>query len=294
VGLESPIGPKIAGGTPTLGLGSDHSKLYNRHSWKKSPNEPNEFLSLVIKYLSTKKYEPNFSHIIQTPEDHRSLNRFAIPGTPTYGSVSSLEDFSSPPRNGPLGSGQVGSLNELYHSPIGAFNLDKNLVNYLKKFSCIFLFLSQQWSQEDRRYIKTAKPPPAPGTNPIGVMSVTGREIPNEFLQAVEYGRKHHNKALSTMKWKKTFISGNSATVYGIELNGENLILKITKHGQLGGSHSDEIPQCVDESDIKSLQESHDPCDHKPKNGLIRKPACSAEPNLGEIKKKHVLFFTKK
>jgi hypothetical protein len=146
----------------------------------------------------------------------------------------------------------------------------------------IFFFHFQQWPQEDRRYIKTAKPPPAPGSNPVGVMSVTGREIPAEFLQAVEYGRKHNNKALSTMKWKKTFISGNSATVYGIELNGENLILKITKHNYFGGSHNDEIPQCVDENDIKSLHESNDPCKHKPKNGLIIKPACTADDNLGK------------
>jgi hypothetical protein len=113
-------------------------------------------------------------------------------------------------------------------------------------------------------------------------MSVIGREIPAEFLQAVEYGRKHHNKALSNMKWKKTFISGNSATVYGIELNGENFILKITKHGDFGGSHNDEIPQCVDENEIQSLHESQDPCGHKPKNGLIRKSACTADHNLGK------------
>ncbi len=137
--------------------------------------------------------------------------------------------------------------------------------------------LSQQWSEEDRRYIKTAKPPPAPGSNPVGVMSITGREIPQEFLQAVDFGRKTNNKALSTMKWKKTFISGNSAIVYGIELNGENFILKITKHG-----HSDEIPQCVDENDIQSLHQSPDPCHHKPENGLIEKPACSTDHTLGK------------
>jgi len=113
-------------------------------------------------------------------------------------------------------------------------------------------------------------------------MSVIGREIPSEFLKAVEFGRKHNNKALSTMKWKKTFISGNSATVYGIELNGENLILKINKHDYFDESHNDEIPQCVDENDIKSLHESDDPCKHKPKNGLIRKVACTADHNLGE------------
>jgi hypothetical protein len=84
------------------------------------------------------------------------------------------------------------------------------------------------------------------------------------------------------MKWKKTFISGNSATVYGIELNGENLILKISKHDYLGESQNDEIPLCVDENDIKSLHESDDPCEHKPKNGLIRKVACTADHNLGE------------
>jgi hypothetical protein len=112
-------------------------------------------------------------------------------------------------------------------------------------------------------------------------MSITGGEIPKEFLQAAEYGRKHNHKALSTMKWRRTFISGNSATVYGIELNGENFILKITKHGHFSGSHNDETPQCVDETDIKSLHEAHDPCNHKPKNGLIRKAACSASHHLG-------------
>jgi hypothetical protein len=84
------------------------------------------------------------------------------------------------------------------------------------------------------------------------------------------------------MKWKKTFISGNSANVFGIELNGENLILKITEHSNIGGSDNDEIPQCVDENDIKSLHESHNPCQHKPKNGLIRKLACAADDNLGK------------
>ncbi|CAF0955322.1 unnamed protein product [Adineta steineri] len=243
VGLESPTGPKLAGGTPTLGFDSDYSKIYTRHGWKKSPDSENKFLPL-------------------TPEHHRSFHKFAIPDTPSYGSAS-FDDFLSPPRNGPLNSGQVSSLNELYHTPVGGFNLDKNL-----------------WSLEDRRYIKSAKPPPAPGTNSFGVMSIKGREIPKEFLQAVEYGRKHNNKALSNMKWKKTFISGNSATVYGIELNGENYILKITKHHQSNGIHHDEIPQCVDETDIKSLHETDDSCDHKPKNGLIRKTACSAEQNL--------------
>ncbi|CAF1192627.1 unnamed protein product [Rotaria sordida] len=79
---------------------------------------------------------------------------------------------------------------------------------------------------------------------------------------------------------KKTFISGNSATVYGIELNGENLILKITKHNYTGGSHDNEILQCVHENDIESLYKSDDPCNHKPENGLIRKSSCSADPDL--------------
>lgn len=114
-------------------------------------------------------------------------------------------------------------------------------------------------------------------------MSVISREIPIEFLQAVEFGQKHNNKALSNMKWKKTFISGNSATVYGIELNGETLILKITKHNSISGSNNDEIPQCVEENDIKSLHESHDPCKHKPKNGIIRKSACAVDDNLGRL-----------
>jgi len=48
VGLESPTGPKMAGGTPTLGLGNVRSKLYTRHGWKKPQNEPDDFLSLVI------------------------------------------------------------------------------------------------------------------------------------------------------------------------------------------------------------------------------------------------------
>ncbi|UJR37446.1 hypothetical protein I4U23_030149 [Adineta vaga] len=244
VGVESPTGPKIPGGTPTLELDSGPTKLYARHNWKKSYNSPSQISSI-------------------TPEHYRTSNRFAVPETPSYGSAS-LEDFISPPaRSGPLGSGKIGSLTELYHSPTAGFNLDTNL-----------------WPTEDRRYIKVAKPPPAPGSKPFGVMSITGRIIPREFLLAVEYGQKHSNKALSSMKWKKTFISGNSATVYGIELNGENFILKITKHVQLGESHSGETPQCIHESDIKSLQESLDPCEHKPKNGLIRKSACSAESDL--------------
>ncbi len=48
VGLESPTGPKMVGGTPTLGLGNSRSKVYTRHGWKKPQNEPNEFLSLVV------------------------------------------------------------------------------------------------------------------------------------------------------------------------------------------------------------------------------------------------------
>lgn len=112
-------------------------------------------------------------------------------------------------------------------------------------------------------------------------MSVAGRHIPQEFLLAVEYGRKHHNKALSTMKWTKTFISGNSATVYGIQLNGENFVLKIVKHDHSSGSPDDEISPCVDANEITSLHQSSDPCDHKPRNGLIHKIACSADDHLG-------------
>jgi hypothetical protein len=55
-----------------------------------------------------------------------------MPETPSYGSAS-FSDFQSPPRNGPLGSGQVASLNELYHTPISSFNLDRNLVKYCEK-----------------------------------------------------------------------------------------------------------------------------------------------------------------
>ncbi|CAF3434425.1 unnamed protein product [Rotaria sp. Silwood1] len=243
VGLESPIGPKIAGGTPTLGLSIDRSKIYSRHNWKKFENEP--------RFLAS------------SPGDRRSPKRFFVPETPSYGSVSFDDFLSPPPRTGPLGSDPVASLNELYYSPTGVFNLDKNL-----------------WSQEDRRYIKAPKPPLAPGSHPIGIMSVKGREIPREFLQVVEFGRKNNNKALSNMIWKKTFISGNSATVYGIELNGENLILKITKHNYIGGSHRNEISQCVREDDIESLHRADNPCNHKPENGLIQKSSCSADPKL--------------
>ncbi len=48
VGLESPIGPKIVGGTPTLGLGGGSPKLYTRHGWKKRYHKTDEFLSMVI------------------------------------------------------------------------------------------------------------------------------------------------------------------------------------------------------------------------------------------------------
>lgn len=82
------------------------------------------------------------------------------------------------------------------------------------------------------------------------------------------------------MTWKKTFISGNTATVYGIELNGQDFILKISKHAHAAGSPSDDIPQCVTEHDMRSLHQSHNPCDHKPKDGIIRRIACSAEPHL--------------
>jgi hypothetical protein len=92
------------------------------------------------------------------------------------------------------------------------------------------------------------------------------------------------------MKWKKTFISGNSAHVFGIELNGENLILKIAKHDHFVESPDEEIPHCVEENEIKSLHQSSDPCEHKPKNGLITKRACSADSHLGIPKKMHFSF----
>jgi len=47
VGLESPTGPQIAGGTPTLDLDSGHSKLYTRYSRRKPFNEPMEFSPMV-------------------------------------------------------------------------------------------------------------------------------------------------------------------------------------------------------------------------------------------------------
>ena len=52
VGLESPVGLKMVGGTPMLGLGNDHSKLYTRHGWKKTQAESVKFLSHVIEFLS--------------------------------------------------------------------------------------------------------------------------------------------------------------------------------------------------------------------------------------------------
>lgn len=114
-------------------------------------------------------------------------------------------------------------------------------------------------------------------------MAARGRHIPQEFLRAAEFGRKHHHAALSSMKWTKKFISGNSATVYGVELDGKPLILKITQHRRSSASHDDEDPQCVEENDIQSLRHTNDPCYHRPKRGLIIRPGCSAEPHLGNI-----------
>lgn len=48
VGLESPVARKMAGGTPTLGLGAGRSKLYSRHGWKESPSERMKYLPSVI------------------------------------------------------------------------------------------------------------------------------------------------------------------------------------------------------------------------------------------------------
>ncbi|CAF1358590.1 unnamed protein product [Adineta ricciae] len=243
VGLESPIGANIAGGTPTLDFDSKPLKLYARHNWGLPYNDPNQIIPM-------------------SPDHPRKSDVIVVPDSPDYGAAS-MDDFISPPRSGPYGPGQIGSLDELYSSPIGGFNIDKNL-----------------WPPEDRRYIKIARPPPAPRTAPFSAMSITGSRIPTAFIQAVEYGKKHNNKALSTMKWKKTFISGNSADVFGIELNGDNFVLKISKHFPAEEGYANDITQCVHENDIKSLQESSDPCQHKPQRGLIEKAACSAEPGL--------------
>ncbi|CAF4458988.1 unnamed protein product [Rotaria socialis] len=230
VGFESPMGQKVPGyNTPTLAVFGDRSKIYSQQFQASSP------------------------------EDRQASKQFVVADTPNYESVS-FDEFLSPTSNGPLGSGQVASLNELYYSPIGGFNLDKNL-----------------WSEVDRRYIKIAKPPLVPGSNPVGTLSVVGLEIPKKFLQANEFGRQINNEALSNMKWKKTFISGNSATVFGIELHSKNFILKITKHNYM---MEDDIPRCVHRNDIKSLHASDNACSHKPKNGLIQKASCSADPNL--------------
>jgi hypothetical protein len=105
--------------------------------------------------------------------------------------------------------------------------------------------------------------------------------VPREFQRVVDYGRKHQHQHLSAMKWKKTFISGNSAIVYGIELNGENFILKITKHDHVDGLHTNDMAPCVEEDDIRSLHETDNPCRHKPRHGLVRTARCSALPNLG-------------
>ncbi|CAF2005588.1 unnamed protein product [Rotaria magnacalcarata] len=230
VGFESPMGQKVPGyNTPTLGVLGDRSKIYSQRFQASSP------------------------------QDRQASKQFIVADTPNYECVS-FDEFLSPTSNGPLGSGQVASLNELYYSPIGGFNLDKNL-----------------WPEVDRRYIKIAKPPLAPGSHLVGTLSVTGFEIPKRFLQANEFGRQINNEALSNMKWKKTFISGNSATVFGIELYSKNFILKITKHNYM---MEDDIPRCVHRNDIKSLHMSDNACSHKPKNGLIQKASCSADPNL--------------
>lgn len=38
----------MAGGTPTLGLGSSRSKLYSRHGSKQPPSGPKQHLPFVI------------------------------------------------------------------------------------------------------------------------------------------------------------------------------------------------------------------------------------------------------
>ena len=48
VGLESPVGLKLAGGTPMLGLNSHRAKLYSRQGWKKPANRPDDVLAMVI------------------------------------------------------------------------------------------------------------------------------------------------------------------------------------------------------------------------------------------------------
>jgi hypothetical protein len=64
-----------------------------------------------------------------------------MPETPSYGSAS-FSDFQSPPRNGPLGSGPIGSLNELYSTPVVSFNLDRNLVKFCGQSTFTSIFLS--------------------------------------------------------------------------------------------------------------------------------------------------------
>lgn len=118
-------------------------------------------------------------------------------------------------------------------------------------------------------------------------MSVKGLEIPKEFLKAVDFGQQINNEALSNMKWKKTFISGNSANVFGVELNNKSLILKITKH-----QFDEKIPQCVHKNDVKSLHQSNNSCGHKPKYGFIQKSECSADPDLGKLKKLILLTYS--
>lgn len=51
-----------------------------------------------------------------------------VPETPDY-AMASINDFISPPRSGTYIPGQIGSLDELYSTPIGGFNLDKNQVS---------------------------------------------------------------------------------------------------------------------------------------------------------------------
>jgi hypothetical protein len=119
-------------------------------------------------------------------------------------------------------------------------------------------------------------------------MAVRGRHTPQEFLRAVQYGQKHRHAALSSMKWMKTFTSGNSATVYGVELDGKSVILKITQHRRSAASHDEEDPQCVGEDDIHSLRQAAQPCFHRPKRGLIIRPGCSADPHLGNMNEREI------
>ena len=73
-----------------------------------------------------------------------------VPDTPDY-AAASMDDFISPPRSGPYGPGQIGSLDELYSSPVGGFNIDKNLVSSIndnRLLSTVFLLPNNSGHQK--------------------------------------------------------------------------------------------------------------------------------------------------